>query len=129
MVKNNMLKNWSIIVTGTEIIMIGAFFIANSFRFARPDLFNTVASHIDDPPFATVDIIIGTVIIVAAVYDIRPLLRWSYPVAAFIWVAYGLAFMLQNIELIGHPFARLDCWLMFAIAARVIIESWAGDSQ
>lgn len=127
--KHNLFKNWSIIVTGAEIIMLGAFFIANNFRFARPDIFSSLASHIDDPPFATIDIVVGTVIVVAAIYDIRPLLRWSYPVAAFIWMAYGLAFMLQNIEMMGHPFGRLDCWLMFAIAARVIIESWAGDEK
>ncbi|WDQ20857.1 hypothetical protein PTW40_14220 [Lactiplantibacillus plantarum] len=124
---NGTKKNYSILMTGVEIVMIGAFFVANTFRFKRPDLLNSLASHIDDPPFATINIIIGTVIVMVAIFDIRPLIKWCYAVAAFIWTIYGLAFMLQNIEVMGHPFGRLDCWLMFAIAGRVILESWAGD--
>lgn len=124
-----MRKNYSLLVTGVEIIMLGAFFVANSFRFARPDILSSVASHIDDPPFATIDIIIGTVIVMSAWFNIRPLIKWCYASAAFIWMLYGCAFMLQNIDMMGHPFGRIDCWLMFAIAGRVILESWAGDNS
>lgn len=116
-------------MTAIETILLGAYFIVNSFRFARPDFLNTVASHLDDPPFAVADIVVGTAILVAAIYDIRPLVRWGYVGATCVWTVYGMAFLLQNIEVMGHPFAHLDCWLMFAVAARVCLEAWAGDTQ
>ncbi|WP_223877136.1 hypothetical protein [Lactiplantibacillus pingfangensis] len=122
-------KNYSLLITGVEIIMLGAFFVANSLRFDRPDLLNSLASHIDDPPFASIDIIVGTIIVMVAYFDIHHLIKWCYAGAAFIWTIYGFAFMLQNVEVMGHAFRRLDCWLMFGIAIRVILESWAGGRK
>lgn len=127
--RDNVRKNRFLLVTALETILLGAYFIVNSFRFGAPDIFNTVASHIDDPPFAAADIIVGTAVLVAALYDIRPLVRWGYVATTCVWMVYGMAFLLQNIEVMGHPFGHLDCWLMFAVAARIILESWAGDTQ
>jgi len=125
----NFKLNRSLLMSGIETIMLGAYFVANSFRFARPDFFNTVASHIDDPPFATIAIILGTATVIVSFYNIRPLLSWCYITLTFVWMVYASAFLLQNIELWGHPFARLDCWLMYAVAARLIYEAWAGDTE
>lgn len=127
--RNNVRRNRFLLITAVETIFLGTYFIINSFRFARPDFFNTLASHIDDPPFAAADIVIGTVILMAALFNIRILIRWCYVGATAVWTIYGFAFLLQNIEMFGHPLAHLDCWLMFAVAARVILEAWAGDSQ
>ncbi|ORJ53917.1 hypothetical protein LBR_08280 [Levilactobacillus brevis] len=127
--QSNVRKNRFLLVTALETILLGAYFIANSFRFGAPDLFNTVASHIDDPPFAAADIVVGTVVLVAALYDIRPLIKWCYVAATCVWTLYAMAFLLQNIEMMGHPFAHLDCWLMFAVAGRTILEAWAGDAN
>lgn len=127
--RDNVRKNRFLLITAIEMILLGAYFIVNSFRFGAPDIFNTVASRIDDPPFAAAVIIIGTAILVASLYDIRPLIRWGHVAATCVWTVYGMAFLLQNIELLGHPFAHLDCWLMFAVAARIILEAWAGDTK
>lgn len=127
--QKNVQRNRFLLITAIETIFLGTYFIINSFRFARPDFFNSVASHIDDPPFAAGVIVIGTVILMAALFDIRPLIRWCYVGATAVWTIYGLAFLLQNLEMFGHPMAHLDCWLMFAVATRVILEAWAGDSR
>jgi len=127
--RDNVRKNRFLLITAIEMILLGAYFIVNSFRFGAPDIFNTVASRIDDPPFAAAVIIIGTAILVASLYDIRPFIRRGYVAATCVWTVYGMAFLLQNIELLGHPFAHLDCWLMFAVAARIILEAWAGDTK
>ena len=126
---NNLKLNRSLLMSGLETVMIGVYFVVNSFRFTRPDFFNSLASHIDDPPFATVLIILGTITVIVAIYNIRPLISWCFVVLTFVWIVYALVFLLQNIELWGHPFARLDCWLMFAVAGRLIFDAWAGDTE
>ena len=125
---NNIKHNRSLLTSGLETIMIGVYFIANSFRFNRPDFFNSMASHIDDPPFAAIAIILGTIATLSAIYDIKSLVNRCYVILTFVWIVYAVAFMIQNIELFGHPFARLDCWLMFAVAGRIILDAWAGDT-
>jgi len=124
----NLKQNHSILANGIELIMLGAFFVVNSFRFDHPDVLNMVATHLDDPPFSVVLIVAGTICVMAAVYNVRHLLRWCLVGSAFIWTIYGCAFLLKNFELAGSAFSNLDCWFMFAVAMRTILDSWAGDA-
>lgn len=97
----NLRQNHSVLANGMELIMLGAFFVVNSFRFDHPDVLNMIATHLDDPPFSVVLIIAGTICVMAVVYNVRYLLRWCLVGSAFIWTIYGYAFLLKNIELTG----------------------------
>ncbi|MFO1557166.1 hypothetical protein ABC399_16095 [Lactiplantibacillus plantarum] len=121
--------NHSVLANGIELIMLGAFFIVNSFRFDRPDFFNMIATHLDDPPFTVVLIIAGTICVMAAVFNRSGLLRWCLIGSTFIWMIYGCAFLIKNIELWGSAVSNLDCWFMFAVALRTILAAWAGDTR
>jgi len=125
----NLKQNHSVLANGMELIMLGAFFVVNSFRFDHPDVLNMVATHLDDPPFSVVLVIAGTICVMAVVYNVRYLLRWCLVGSAFIWTIYGCAFLLKNIELTGSAFSNLDCWFMFAVALRTILDAWAGDTE
>lgn len=121
------IENRFLLLTGLETIILGMYFVTRSFVFMRPDFLNTLASHVDDPPFATFLIVIGAFCTFTALFDIQPMIRWCYGIAEFIWTVYALAFLLQDIEFNGH--IGIATWLMFFIAIRTLFESWAGDDE
>lgn len=125
----NLKRNHSVLANGIELIILGSFFIVNSFRFNRPDFFNMIATHLDDPPFTVVLIIAGTICVMVAILNIHYLLRWCLIGSTFIWTIYGCAFLIKNLELWGSAFSNLDCWFMFAVALRTILDAWAGDAS
>lgn len=123
----NLKRNHSVLANGIELIILGSFFIVNSFRFNRPDFFNMIATHLDDPPFTVVLIIFGSYCVFVSIMNMKKLLKWCLIFSTFVWTVYGGAFLIKNIELWGSPFSNLDCWFMFAVAMRTILDAWAGD--
>ncbi|PWG00945.1 hypothetical protein [Levilactobacillus bambusae] len=116
--------NRFLLVTRFETILLGAYFITNAFQFARPDLLNTLASHIDDPPFAVGLIIIGTFMALVALFDLAPLTKWCYGIGECVWFIYTLSFWLQDYEIHGH--VNLLTYLMLVVTIRIALEAWAG---
>ena len=123
-IKQNRFLLWR----GIESLLLGYFFMSNPFIFVRPDFINSIAAHLDDPPFATLLILVGSLTIFVAVFNEREFFSICLATNEGIWVIYFIAFAIQDFETHGHVFASIGTILSFMVGIQIMAEAfWGGD--
>ncbi|WPC20851.1 hypothetical protein N6G96_05950 [Pediococcus inopinatus] len=123
-IKRNRFLFWR----GVESLSLGSFFLSNAFVFARPDFINSIASHLDDPPFATLLILVGSFTVFVAMFNERQFFSICLALNEGIWVIYFIAFAIQDFEARGHMFTSIGTVLSFMVAIQIMAEAfWGGD--
>lgn len=123
-IKQNRFLFWR----GIESLLLGYFFTFNPFIFVRPDFLNSIDTRLDDPPFATLLILFGSLTIFVAAFNEREFFSICLAMNEGIWVIYFIAFAIQDFETRGHVFTSIGTVLSFMVAIQIMAEAfWGGD--
>ena len=123
-IKQNRFLLWR----GIESLLLGYFFTFNPFIFVRPDFLNSIDTRLDDPPFATLLILFGSLTIFVAAFNEQEFFSICLAMNEGIWVIYFIAFAIQDFETRGHVFTSIGTVLSFMVAIQIMAEAfWGGD--